>query len=521
MQRTNSRISDILENLHGSGGVPSVQSTAADNDDGDNDGDVHDDDDNNNNDGGGGRELDRDEGVTIKRRNQQQRADQSASESSAVEEAHDKHDYLSVRDEAEIMLVHHLNSIKLLQTFLIDQKAQSAGGEDHDTSMARGRSDSMISEEGMRILRHDKEARKFWINRFGAKTFCVKKDAFISAMRDHFKKSTWIPELDLLVDPTSDNAVSIADLKCFLDWFGPFKRCITNATRLIEYPWFWGSLTSIKADSIMAREQVGTFLVRFHDSMPGTFYISCVQECEQHDTDVPFGLDTRGLASDGKTTLDSAAASMGASTSDAVSPAASADHFLYQRQTRVYHFNVLRKDGHFMLADGEPKYREIQHLLEQYSLTFRRPFENESLKAEQLLHLNAHRLLRGISVTALKSSSTDVQGQVPLFFAHFRGRTTAAHTNGGRQSIPSGDSDRDNGSGSALITRIDTTQPRRTTLPAGGAGNSERSVLDDSDSDDETADDHDLLEEVQPVIMTDPTASISDDENQVPLIDNV
>lgn len=64
-----------------------------------------------------------------------------------------------------------------------------------------------------------------------------------------------------------------------LKWFGPLKRdtsILDTIRTMLRYPWFHGPIDSDEAKRRLSNMPIGTFLVRFSLTTPGSYTISRV-----------------------------------------------------------------------------------------------------------------------------------------------------------------------------------------------------------------------------------------------------
>jgi hypothetical protein len=342
--------------------------------------------------------------------------------------------YYLIKEECTIMLEHHYEQFKLYRKYLTDCKnhAQNLKQAPEDLSLEDFM--KMANKQDFDVATYfgnDKDAQIFWARYYGPKIFSVKKEEFLknyktqleeneqrkAKRRQSYKQSittgstgsmdmsafgfTWVPEFEVLMDPTCDGYVSVADFKSFLGWFGPMETSCQNADALLNSPFFWGSLTSLDAQALLDREETGTFLVRFNESKPGSFYITCVEE----------QTDENGFNGNG-------GGQMTYMGEDEISQA--------------IHFKVNKeKEKNFWLSGSDKGHTTIQSLLNQYELTFKIPFNQEKLKYKAITDfrikdeeeeddedLGFHAFLRK---TAYKGLNRPLLLQ-DLNFATFRGR---------------------------------------------------------------------------------------------------
>lgn len=81
-------------------------------------------------------------------------------------------------------------------------------------------------------------------------------------------------KLQLILDQHMTGMVSQMKFGEFLRGFGPFEFCTENVLCVIEAPWFFYFLTSSEAEYLLKDCQVGTYLMRFSVSNPGSFALA-------------------------------------------------------------------------------------------------------------------------------------------------------------------------------------------------------------------------------------------------------
>jgi len=64
----------------------------------------------------------------------------------------------------------------------------------------------------------------------------------------------------------------------FLKGFGPLADCIQNVKRTVSATWFHGFITSNESKLFLSQQPLGTFLIRFSGSRPGSFVLDYVRD---------------------------------------------------------------------------------------------------------------------------------------------------------------------------------------------------------------------------------------------------
>jgi hypothetical protein len=99
---------------------------------------------------------------------------------------------------------------------------------------------------------------------------------FLSLEDCTFEEHTYLSTLPyvFVVDYLNSGFVTVYKFAEFLKGFGPLKQSILRVKDILSQPWFHGFLTNDEADRLLEPCEVGTFLVRFSKSTPGSFAIN-------------------------------------------------------------------------------------------------------------------------------------------------------------------------------------------------------------------------------------------------------
>ncbi|KAF0976106.1 hypothetical protein FDP41_004781 [Naegleria fowleri] len=260
-----------------------------------------------------------------------------------------KQRYFEIKDEIEILTSHHLEEIEAFkQLASVIHNAELQGLDySHPSTQAQLDITHVLDEFGA----------EYWKTNFGGNVFSVDKECFLDVLDTYFQdlrnRKTWVEEINDIIDPTCDSIVSIIDFRTVLKWFGPFSSFFFNPIdAFLQMKHFWGSLTSIEAQELLDKCEPGTFIVRFCETEPGSFYASVVE-----DNGDNFGYFDSLLTSDNKQTF----------------------HYLVRRKKD-------EREGkmYFVLIDSdvEHKHENIDSLFKQYHLTFRIPYLDDTKKEE-------------------------------------------------------------------------------------------------------------------------------------------
>eukprot|EP01080_Neovahlkampfia_damariscottae_P005992 gene5992-9990_t len=226
--------------------------------------------------------------------------------------------YFDLKDETEMLLNLHGQGLVCLERFL----------QQFEREKKRNHPDIKF-----KVSDTDEEANKFWCETVGGQNFGIPKEKFVDAMKKKFKP--FKDYVATILDPTSDEIVSAGDFKIFLNWFGPFNKCIDNVESLCESNYFFGSMSSLVCQNLLDSQKIGTFLVRFNEKEPGCIYISCVEE------DINYKPST-------------------------------------------IHFKVYQQEELYYLTTSEKTKTSLKSLIEKYSLSFKYPYDDKKIKVEKV-----------------------------------------------------------------------------------------------------------------------------------------
>eukprot|EP01096_Ripella_sp_DP13-Kostka_P000993 TRINITY_DN1117_c0_g2_i4.p1 TRINITY_DN1117_c0_g2~~TRINITY_DN1117_c0_g2_i4.p1 ORF type:complete len:481 (-),score=206.55 TRINITY_DN1117_c0_g2_i4:1050-2369(-) len=138
-------------------------------------------------------------------------------------------------------------------------------------------------QQTIRKLISDPKGRAWWSSELGGRLM-VSWEEWERAMTatgkqgSEFQRLIQTPKmkqkLQLILDQHMTGMVSQMKFGEFLRGFGPFEFCTENVLCVIEAPWFFYFLTSSEAEFLLKESQVGTYLMRFSVSNPGSFALA-------------------------------------------------------------------------------------------------------------------------------------------------------------------------------------------------------------------------------------------------------
>jgi len=121
----------------------------------------------------------------------------------------------------------------------------------------------------------DEESQEFWKKHFGVMTLAADWNKFVSALEQYEpsgKMSNRIKnDLLMVVDQSRTSTISIHKLGAVLRWAGPISKLTKSLENLINKPYFHPFLSFFDTELLLKNQPVGSYLVRFRLSLPGTF----------------------------------------------------------------------------------------------------------------------------------------------------------------------------------------------------------------------------------------------------------
>jgi len=134
-----------------------------------------------------------------------------------------------------------------------------------------------VHEELFNVLGYlpDEESRAFWKKNFGVMTLAADWNKFVSALEVYEPGGSLSTRLkkDLLmvVDQARTSTVSIHKLGAVLKWAGPISKLTRTLESLISKPYFHPFLSFDDTELLLKNQPIGSYLIRFRLSLPGTF----------------------------------------------------------------------------------------------------------------------------------------------------------------------------------------------------------------------------------------------------------
>lgn len=83
--------------------------------------------------------------------------------------------------------------------------------------------------------------------------------------------------LQYILDNSNTGFISMYRFSDFLNGFGPLRSCVEKVESILNAEWFHGFLSSTETERLLDRQPIGTFLIRFSKSKPGSFAIGYVE----------------------------------------------------------------------------------------------------------------------------------------------------------------------------------------------------------------------------------------------------
>jgi hypothetical protein len=124
----------------------------------------------------------------------------------------------------------------------------------------------------------DPQGKDLWKRYCGEDNFIMAWPTFIQAYAMYISPSTISFQTELMLKRVLDNAetgfVTVFRFAEFLKGFGPLNESLTRVHDVASQPWFHGYMSNPEADKLLEACEVGTFLVRFSESDPGSCAIN-------------------------------------------------------------------------------------------------------------------------------------------------------------------------------------------------------------------------------------------------------
>eukprot|EP01119_Soliformovum_irregulare_P017626 TRINITY_DN5265_c0_g1_i3.p1 TRINITY_DN5265_c0_g1~~TRINITY_DN5265_c0_g1_i3.p1 ORF type:complete len:712 (-),score=239.28 TRINITY_DN5265_c0_g1_i3:707-2842(-) len=174
--------------------------------------------------------------------------------------------------------IEQLNSALLVEAGLLQEKNQYLGKELERRPKSGQASDIIVKKEEPTVTVEiaDLDGQRFWIEHFG-KEMLAEAEKFLKILGTTLNQQM-PPELKKILKHILDNSntgfISTYKFSEFLKGFGPFRSCVDNVTKITKNKWFHGFLTIEEAKRFLWGQVVGTFLMRFSSTRPGSFALA-------------------------------------------------------------------------------------------------------------------------------------------------------------------------------------------------------------------------------------------------------
>ncbi len=116
---------------------------------------------------------------------------------------------------------------------------------------------------------------QIWNKFFGTDIFVVYWDDFVKGVNLPISKDEE-QQLKTVIDYSQTGSVTRYKFTEFLKGFGPLESCIENVRKLVSAEWFHGFISPTDSIKFLESTPVGTYLVRFSGSKPGSFTLDYV-----------------------------------------------------------------------------------------------------------------------------------------------------------------------------------------------------------------------------------------------------
>jgi hypothetical protein len=135
---------------------------------------------------------------------------------------------------------------------------------------------SMIGlSNGAASVIEDDEGQLMWVESFGRQAKQVQNGQFFSALEkflDHQLSDGEKRLLQYVINMGNETpSIDVELFSGFLKGFGPLNVALSNVKSILGSNWFYGFLSHAEAIRLLETEPIGTYLVRFSLSKPGSF----------------------------------------------------------------------------------------------------------------------------------------------------------------------------------------------------------------------------------------------------------
>uniref|UniRef100_A0A7S1VQ07 Uncharacterized protein n=1 Tax=Sexangularia sp. CB-2014 TaxID=1486929 RepID=A0A7S1VQ07_9EUKA len=167
-----------------------------------------------------------------------------------------------------------LNSALLVETTVLEELSEDMLAS-HDTEYQKLPQFDTTPEEKVEI--DDPEGHALWVDLFGDTAFMVDVNKLVKGLMRALEVNLTTAERTILLlvfDPSNTGTISSLRWNEFLKGFGPMSACLHNLQSMLAKPWFHGFLSRDDATKLLEVEPVGTYMVRFSSTKPGSFSLA-------------------------------------------------------------------------------------------------------------------------------------------------------------------------------------------------------------------------------------------------------
>jgi len=151
-------------------------------------------------------------------------------------------------------------------------KANGENPEDPN-ALVEEMAESIVS---LSIMIEDQDGKDLWDKLFGLESFMIDWDKFLIGMKKILTDMKQDEEtvLQYILDNSNTGFINQHKFSEFLKGFGPVQDCIKNVKNILSAKWFYGFLSRNEIDLLLRDQPVGSFLIRFSSSQPGSFALA-------------------------------------------------------------------------------------------------------------------------------------------------------------------------------------------------------------------------------------------------------
>jgi len=121
----------------------------------------------------------------------------------------------------------------------------------------------------------DPESKQFWEKYIGSMSITADWNKFITSLAEVDPRGPVSPTLEkhliMVLDQARTATLSIHKLAAVLKWAGPISQLTKNLETLLNKPYFHPFLSFEDTELLLQNQSPGRFLIRFRQSLPGTF----------------------------------------------------------------------------------------------------------------------------------------------------------------------------------------------------------------------------------------------------------